>query len=383
MKHFVFSLALVLALFAGCSEDQISPVPEQPVQEVPIHPVERNAAPILMELEAIEAMARSGDGLAEAAGGQVVELEAGSADGLADAIAEAGPGGIVVVKSGHHTESATVTISNEVRIVGEPGAVLECDTEPIEVVGVIEPALHVQDATGRVVIWGLEIIPTAEVGGTAILIEGSPNSVVSMNTIKEFQFSVVLQYADDARIYGNTIEVTDAWLTGGVADAYGILVINGENAGVKSNDVSGGIFNVWLCDRTGVCVQNNTHEGLIGIILCKVPVYLPMPDGSVVGSDESCNQWVVKGNNATGNLAEGYLIVDGSNTNVLINNRASGNGTYDMELAGETERFGFVAPTSFDNVVYAGSNSMVVKNCGDNNVLIGGTLVDNDLDPCY
>ena len=40
-----------------------------------------------------------------------VALPAGSIDGLAAAIASAGPGGTVILKSGLHTESGTVTVA--------------------------------------------------------------------------------------------------------------------------------------------------------------------------------------------------------------------------------------------------------------------------------
>ena len=56
---------------------------------------------------------------------KVVDLPAGSVNGLQAAIEEAGPNGIVNVKSGLHIEDVTVTVNFTVQIIGEEGAVIE------------------------------------------------------------------------------------------------------------------------------------------------------------------------------------------------------------------------------------------------------------------
>ncbi len=69
-------------------------------------------------------------GLAKIAKGKkAVEIPAGSADALAAAIAEVRDGGVVLLRSGQHTESRTVTVDHRVKIVGEPGAILIADTK--------------------------------------------------------------------------------------------------------------------------------------------------------------------------------------------------------------------------------------------------------------
>ncbi len=60
-----------------------------------------------------------------------VTLAAGSTDGLADAIDEAGHGGTVIVESGLHEESGGVTVEFPVSIIGEPGAIIRVTTEPV------------------------------------------------------------------------------------------------------------------------------------------------------------------------------------------------------------------------------------------------------------
>ena len=76
-------------------------------------------------------------------------------------------------------------------------------------------------------------------------------------------------------------------------------------------------------------------------------------------------------------------MIDGANNNTLENNNASNNGTYDFDLTGDTYRFGYLTPKSFNNKVNAGQfQSVTIKNCGDNNTIVGGQLVDNNQDPC-
>jgi len=110
----------------------------------------------------------------------------------------------------------------------------------------------------------------------------------------------------------------------------------------------------------------------------------PLPGGELAGSDASAIQWRVIGNNASGNFDAGYLVIDGANNNRLADNDALSNGTYDIELAGDSFRFGFLTPKSFENSVIAGAfPNLKIKNCGENNTVVGGNLVDNSQDPCF
>jgi hypothetical protein len=69
------------------------------------------------------------------------------------------------------------------------------------------------------------------------------------------------------------------------------------------------------------------------------------------------------------------------NNNILINNRAKKSGLYDIELAGESQRFGFTTPTSFNNKVFQGRDQLI-KVCGVDNQAFGGNQVNTTLDPC-
>lgn len=311
----------------------------------------------------------------------VIELPAGSVDGLAAAIAAAGRNGAVLVKAGLHTESATVTITQPVKIIGEPGAILEMNTAPLPPASALEAGLHIQN-TERVVIWGLEIKPKSDIGGTAILVDHSRRVVIGRNTIREQQFSVMLQHGDAAQIIGNTIIATTAWQVD-FFEVHGIVVANGDRVRIAANDVSNAFFGVWACDHDGEVVANNFHENYVGLILCKVPEGAFPYSGGAIGSEFSATNWRAQSNNAVANFDAGYLVIDGANNNLLKHNAASNNGTYDIELVGDSYRFGFLTPFSFRNKVIVGNDALRVKNCGTDNVVIGGQLVDNNVDPCF
>jgi hypothetical protein len=377
-------LAVSFAVFAGCTNDQAVP-PTDSAEGQSGHELVKRAEPVSRELDQLDRISSAPDGgVGHWTEGNVVELPAGSVDGLADAIAAAGAGGIVRVKSGLHTESDRVLITQAVRIVGEVGAVMEMASDPYTAYpATLDPALHVQDVAGRVVIWGLEIVSAADIGGVAVLLENSPATVVANNEITGYQVGIYTHHADNARIYGNVIETSGAWQTGEIPEAFGIVIANGDDVGMKANDVSSAVFGVWQCDGGAVYKKNNTHDNVIGFILCKVPsAALFLPDGGDAGSENSGHDCLVMGNNSTNNAANGYLVIDGAYNNVLLENRASTNGTYDFELAGDSYRFGFLTPACFDNVAILG-HGQVVKDCGNENTVFGGILVDNDLDPCY
>ncbi|MEM9888690.1 MAG: hypothetical protein AAF849_22530 [Bacteroidota bacterium] len=78
----------------------------------------------------------------------------------------------------------------------------------------------------------------------------------------------------------------------------------------------------------------------------------------------------------------GYLIIDGAAENYLVGNVAGNNGTYDFEFAGDSERFGFLTPTSVGNRAFI-SNEYTVKDCGIDNEITGGIVIGVADDPCF
>jgi len=328
--------------------------------------------------------------------GATVELPAGSVDGLAAALAQAGNGGTVIVKSGLHLESGTVLVTERVSIIGEPGAVIESALLPSGPANVVEALLHVRD-TARVTIRGLEMRPGDDSdGNTAVLVEDSDRVWVIGNTItgsdvgsttglpRGFQWGVLVQNGDHVSIENNDIRVTGSWLAGEVPRSDGVIVINGSFARIVGNTLSYGVFGAFASDEKGQMRANTLTNNLYGVIVCNVPAVFVI-SGQTVGSEVPATQWQVHDNLASDNFHTGYLVIDGANRNHMSNNAASGNAVYDIELAGDTNRFGFPAPTSRDNQVAAGSHhGLVIKDCGQNNRLTGfDAVVDITTDPCF
>ena len=82
-------------------------------------------------------------------------------------------------------------------------------------------------------------------------------------------------------------------------------------------------------------------------------------------------------------LKSRILVIDGANQNYLVNNKAGNNGRYDIELAGDSERFGFFTPTSRETTVDTGKYpDLTIKVCSVDDTVIGGQLVDTTADPC-
>jgi parallel beta-helix repeat protein len=306
--------------------------------------------------------------------GTTVSLRKGSVDGLAAAIAAAGSGGTVVVQSGTHYESGPVEVVIPVTILGKQGAVIQSVTTPDPAYVTVEAALHVKGASGTV-LKGLELRPSEpNSGNTAIVIENANNVQIAGNTIAGYQGGVLVQNADRVSITGNTIS----------ASVMGIVNINGNDARITDNHVADAVFGfgIWACDLNGRASGNVVSNSFIGIIACKVPFGGFVIGGNPVGSTNSGAGWTIQGNFASGNQW-GYLVIDGANQNTLTNNAASGNAVYDMELTGDTYRFGFLTPMSFNNVVDAGPHPITIKDCGLNNEVTGGIAIDVTADPCF
>ena len=185
-----------------------------------------------------------------------------------------------------------------------------------------------------------------------------------------FWLSVTLEQADDARIFANEIVGIDTEL------GLGITVINGKDAYLKSNTISGNAFGIWACDEDGKAYKNELYGNLIGLILCKVP------DGEFNGlftdtpgaSEYPATSWRVKYNNSHDNVW-GYLAIDGANDNLLDNNEGGNNAFVDFELAAVTnDLFGFETPVSHNNELDA--EGLTYIDCGDDNEVEDGVLAN-------
>lgn len=377
------SALLTTLLVMGCADDRAPLAPESTTTDLSD---DARVDQALAEAKRLEQLALEPDGgaarIIEESSVQaerfasLVVVPAGSVDALAGALASAGTGGIVLLKSGMHTESGTVTITNRVNLIGESGAILRVDTDPYPSATFNEPALHVLGAS-RVFIWGVDLRPTQASGNTGILLENANLTTIGHSEVTDHQISVLLHQSDRVFLYGNTI-------TGPADSFYGIEVVNGERTTLVSNDISNaGFFGVFACDRDGLAIFNHFHDTFIGLIFCNVPYGdAVLPSGEVIGAETPATDWIARWNNATNN-DWGYLAIDGANGCRMVNNDASNNSTYDVEFSGDSERFGFFTPTSSNCTVISADPAIVVKDCGLNNTVIGGTLVDTNVDPCF
>jgi parallel beta-helix repeat protein len=350
-------------------------------------PTNVNSAALLFTLAA--ALAISPPALAVPT---TVELPAGSVNGLAAAIAQAGSGGTVIVKSGLHKEAGSVVVTLPVTIAGEASAILESATSP----GfpntfpiTITAALHFKGAPGATVrgLWFQP--PVGTVGSCAVILEDSPGAQVLNNRMTQLQYGVVVQRGDDAVIRGNTIITATNWdLDPGdpafLSDAVGIFVFAAQRAQITDNHVSG-LIGISASGPSAEMAGNTVTGSYFGIVLCSVPDGFYRFSGSPQAAPPP-TAWQAHDNTVHNNLW-GFLATDRANNNVLSNNDATGNRVYDIELTGDTKRFAPVvplAPAAYDNQVLLGSyKGLVIKDCGRNNQIVGeAKLVDHTVDPC-
>jgi nitrous oxidase accessory protein NosD len=370
------ALPLIAAMLFGCGHQ--SPVAPTSRDEGLISPID------LSELQRIEARTRIPAHALAGGGSHVVEVPAGSADALAAALAAAGVNGTVVLKSGVHTESGTVEISQKVTLAGETGAVLESATSPVLAPGqMVQPALWVHGASG-VVIRDIEMRPASAIGGCGVLLDGADQASVFANNIHDIEYGVIVERSDRVKIWSNRVACSTGWQTGAIPQALGITVDVGVQTLIADNRVTGALFGIWPCDEGSKVLSNKASGCLIGIILCKVPANtFLLPSGIFAGPTWSTSKCLTQGNETFGNFTAGILAIDGAHDSRIVENNSHDNGTYDVEMSGDSFRFGFLTPSSFNCNFVAGSfHGVHVKNCGNGNSVVGGVLVDNNADPC-
>ncbi len=377
------TILLATLLFIGCQKDlnvKESVQPTQPIDESHYYEPSKE---LLASYDAL----RNPSALSTRAACDWIEIPAGSTDALAKAVNDVCAGGVIYLKSGVHTETKAITITKPVILIGQAGAVLKMKSKlaTISAAGSVvpTPVLHFFNAP-RSAVLNLDIQPLDSDGSTAILLENSNESAVIRNKITKFQSGISVEKSDRVAIIGNTIVGSSNWQTGGDFLGEAITIINGKSTYISDNDLSNSVFGIWPCDKWGTLERNYTHGNFIGTILCNVPAgNFTMPNGRRTGSESPSTSYKVRNNNSTDNLNVGYLIIDGANNNIIENNNATRNGSYDMELTTDTYRFGFLTPISYDNTVNSTSFPNVrIKDCGRNNKVTGGIKVNTTTDPC-
>lgn len=318
-------------------------------------------------------------------------IPAGSTNALAQAVAEICDEGIIYLAAGEHTQTETLTISKSIKLIGEDGAILKVSGSPklLELPDgsgssvIVEGGIHFLNAPQSLV-QNIEFQTIETDGNTAILMEQSSGSAIMRCKMTGFQFGILIEKSDRMTMMYNEIITTSLWQSGEVTDAHAITIINGKSAYVANNELSNSVFGIWACDEWGTLENNNAHDNFVGYILCNVPsTQFALPDGTITGSIQPASGYKVRNNVATNSFAEGYLVIDGANQNLLENNAATNSGTYDIELTTLTLRFGFPTPEAYDNTVIVGNHpNLRIKDCGTNNTVIGGILVDTSIDGC-
>lgn len=379
MRKYTFLMAILCLLcLTACQKESIAPLPEI-IDESSF--LQLNTSEDLVNFEKMvdnEEVAISRSNWH----GKVIHVPRNSKNALQKAIHDAGRYGLVLLEKGDHYEDETVLIEQPVYILGRKGAILHSAVRLAHEAGVIEPAFHVNNTT-RVTIWGVNLQANSNGGGTAILVEQSTKTTLSKCQMDNFQAGIMLEHGDQTTIWKNQIKLTPRVLTENLAPAFGVTIINGDDARVVDNKITGGVFGIWACDNNGVAQHNETYGNLIGLILCNVPVEIPLASG-LTGSEEPANRWMATDNYSHDNFDVGYLVIDGANNNTLLNNRGGNNARVDMELTQDTYRFGFLTPKSFDNFVDARSyQDLTIKDCGDNNRIRGGVMIDTTERPCF
>lgn len=315
----------------------------------------------------------------------MVYLQAGSVNGLQAAIQQAGPWGKVIVKSGLHKEDLTVRVTHPIRILGEPGAIIQSGVSP-DLSGNFPStsfaALQVENAN-FVIIQKLQFIPDPAIGTgpNAIVLYESDYSLIRNNSFDSFDGAVLLVESSFCTISQN--DANGPLSEGGYGN--GLFNSASSDANIFFNntlvDFGNGMF---VCDRNGLVFRNQVDSSFYGYIYCTWPLgFIQLDNGVDIGTTTSATGYLGLSNESHNSILDGYLIVDGANKNNIVNNFASNSGEYDVFFTGDFIDEGFFRPKSFENNFLAGRfRNIQVKDCGDNNNIFGGQLVDTNLDPC-
>jgi Periplasmic copper-binding protein (NosD) len=385
MKFKIALTLFVATLLCSCQKDIIV----QDDAAISTHQVDESHyfTPSAAYLATLDAYGRKPESALRSADCYWTEIPAGSTNALAQAINSACEGGVIYLKSGVHTENIALTITKSVKIIGETGAILKVKSAvtQFDTTGFnlpLKPALYFLNAP-RSLVQDLDIQPILGDGSCAVVFENSNESAVMRCKISKFAYGVIVEKSDRMVIMRNTIAASTAWQTGDIAESEGIIIVNGKSAYISDNEITGSLTGIWPCDEFGTCERNNMHDNFLGMLLCNVPAtsYL-LPNGRSVGALIPTRYCKVRNNTSTDSQF-GYLVIDGANRNVIENNNAARNALYDIELAGDSYRFGFFTPLSFENIFNAGNYPNIrVKDCGRNNRITGGVRINTTTDPC-
>jgi len=376
-------LKFLSVFFLGSVISACTPEPEiQPENAIPVDAQQhiQQAEQEIAEAE-VEVAAFESDWISPR---MTVTVPAGSVDALADAIAEAGPGGTVILETGEHVESAPVVIEQRVKIEGEDGALLLFPNalEPQGIPMEVRASLHIRN-TSRVWLKNFGLLTGIDQAGRiGVQIQNAPRTRLESLHITSFQYGVLLDG-------GNRCQFIDNTLVGIYADYpnianWGLTNSTGQRSIMMRNTISGFAVGVFFSDRNSLAFSNTLIGMDIGMLWCTVAPWQAYPDGTVIAAAEPARGCRAYNNLAVANLWS-YLVIDGARSSVLIQNESVEPVLYDIELAPASERFGFPTPTSTNSLVISVGNYIdySIKDCTGDNTIIGGVLVDTDVDICF
>jgi len=317
-----------------------------------------------------------------------IRIPAGSTDALAQAIADICEGGKIYLEPGLHTETEPLTITKSIKLIGLEEAVLRIQAPALQLSSdsstllAMIPALHILDAP-RTLIQNLTMEPLNEDGGAAIVLENSDACGIMKNNMSGFQSNILIEQSDRVVVMKNTIVSRMPWGLSGQPVAFGVLNSSGKSTYIAQNDISGALWAIFVSDVWGTIERNDLHDNNFGVNICGWRAAYILPNGTIPVKEESAIDWKIKNNTIFDNMNTGILVIDGSNSNTIKNNDLSGNGMQDIELTTITTRNGFVATASFENKVDAGSYpTITIKDCGNDNEIDGGVLIDTAVSIC-
>ena len=378
MKTNIYFSALLISALSifGCTKDQKL---ETPTNDSGLTEAQRVQQIIHKDL--LEARSFQGLTITELIPrtAQFITVPAGSSDAIAAAIKSAGTGGVVYLKAGTHTESLPITIRTSVTIIGEDGSTLKIKSpinppDSIKAV-VLTPAFHVLNAP-QTAFLNLTVVPVDSAGGGFALFENSPQSALMYNTLNQFSYGAVVEGSDQIVAIGNHIISNNLWKTKAIRETMGILNINGKSAYIARNEIENFFAGIFVSDQYGSMVGNNMHEDRFALVTCGYGLPLRLPNGNIAATKVQPESWKILNNQISNSSYDGIGMISGTKWSVVQGNIITGSGIFDYDLGGDTHRFqgGRLLVATHDNTITA-SSGQTIKDCGNNNTVIGGTLL--------
>jgi len=142
-----------------------------------------------------------------------------------------------------------------------------------------------------------------------------------------------------------------------VFEGTGIFHSSGRFPVIRNNELNDFGTGMFVCDKNGIMFQNQSRGAENNFIFCTWPKDLAeFPNGSDLGTAFSATQWLAVGNTSIDALNYGFLVIDGANQNVLVNNNSINAANLDFEFTGDLQDpFLGLLPASFDKVFIAGA----------------------------